>query len=333
MAPDEQAIADGILAKINAHSHNSERSAQTQAHLMGISDIGLCREYARHMIVRTPFDEDMATRDMYLAELGHAIEDYFVPVMSGPVTREITASEWGPYKMHESGHLTGMRVEVTLPSGKKLPGHPDLILPQWNGVLDIKTVDGLDDVERYGASRQQKSQRRLYAAALVQMGVLDGSKPVYCGNVWFDRSGRTSTPYVEVEVYDDMMLVEIDEWLSDVDYAVMNKESASLDKPFEWCRKACPFFMSCRGQTGLVGEEGFIDDPDGSIDRAAALYLEGSAQIKDGKNKQRTAKVALAGQNGFTDHYAVRATWIDATELPATSRRGYERLTISERRT
>ena len=95
MTPDEQAIADGIRLKINAHSHGSVRSDQTRSHLMGISDIGMCREYARNMVVQTPFDEGHDERDMFQAELGHAIEEYFVPIISGPVVREVTASEWG----------------------------------------------------------------------------------------------------------------------------------------------------------------------------------------------------------------------------------------------
>lgn len=333
MGPDEQAIAEGIRLKINADSSGSERSAQSRDHRMGISDIGMCREYARHMVVQTPFDEGTDERDMYTAQLGHAIEQYFTPIISGPVVRRVTASEWGTYDVHETGHLTGMTVEVTLPSGKVLKGHPDTVLPDWNGVFDIKSVDGLNDVERYGASRQQRFQRRLYCAALIQMGVLNGDKPVYCGNIWFDRSGRNAQPHVEVEAFTPAMLTEVDDWLSDVDYAVMNDEAAMRDKPFEWCRKACPFFMSCRGADGVVGDGAFIDDPDLSIDRAASMYLEGSALIKKGKEYQRDAKPVLANQNGFTDHYAVRSTWIDATELPATNRRGYERLSISERKT
>lgn len=325
MNDQEQAIAEGIQRKLNEWSHGTERSAQTLDHRMGISDMGLCREYARHMVIQTSFDEGMDERDMWSANLGHAIEEFVVPRISGPV---VEVRDDGT-KVHESGHLSGMSVSVTLPSGKVLPGHPDLVLPGNNMVLDVKTTDGLTYPRREGASQQQKFQRRLYAAALIQMGVLDGSKPVQCGNVWFDRSARESTPVVQLEEYNDAMLVEIDEWLSDVDYAVMNKEQASLDKPFEWCRKACPFFMSCRGATGLVGDGGSIDDPGNEIAKAASIYAEGSALIKEGKNLQRDAKPLLTDVNGFVEGFAIKSTWIAETEIAGYSRAGYERLTIT----
>lgn len=324
---DAQALADNIMATLWADNDASPRTVQSKASMLGISDIGNCREYVRHMIVETEQD-DQTGRNMFPAWWGHAIEQYVVPRLTGPIVEHVV-KDTIEYDVTEKGHIVNVvGMQVTLPSGKKLPGSPDLVLAPQNTLLDIKTVDGMTWVRREGASLQQRFQRRMYTAALIQYGMLTDDEPVYCGNVWFDRSANEEAPHVEIEQYDEAMLIEIDDWLSDVDYAVLNNEEASWDKPFEWCQKACPFFMSCRGRTGLLGSDGWIDDPDGTVDKAAAMYAEGSALMKEGKALQREGKGHLVGTSGRTEGYTITSTYINESEVPGYQRAGYDRVSV-----
>jgi hypothetical protein len=57
------------------------------------------------------------------------------------------------------------------------------------------------------------------------------SKPVWVGNIYFDRSGKEPKPMVFIEEMDPMLTDEIDSWVQDVIYAVKNNEDASRDIP------------------------------------------------------------------------------------------------------
>ena len=313
MTPAEQALAEGIALTLSEAMRNQDRSKQQQAYIMGVSDLGTCRERARHMVVKTPMDPPREDNRGWPAMVGQAIEAYVLDVLAA-----------------SDGHLRNGEVTVDLPSGLTLTGHYDWVIVLNNIVIDIKTVDGLEWPRRSGASLQQKFQRRLYAAGLVQAGVLDESRPVLCGNVWFDRSAREQVPWVEIEEYHPHMLNEIDDWLSDVNYAVEHNEQASKDMSYEWCEVACPFFLSCRGGEEHTG--GVLEDPDGKVDEAAHMYIEGGRLRKEGDYLQAQAKQVLTELNGATDHHTVKSTWVNEATVPESTRRGFWRLTVREKK-
>lgn len=311
MTPAEQALSRGIMVSLSEAMRAQPRSLQQQEYKMGVSDLGTCRERARHMIVQTPMDP--RADHGWPAMLGQAVEDYVLDVLA-----------------QGENHLRDVEVVVTLPSGLQVVGHTDWVLLGNNAVLDIKTTDGLYWPRQQGATLQQQFQRRLYAAGLLQAGVLSPDRPVLCGNVWFDRSGKEQEPWVEIEQYEPYMLQEVDDWLTDVVYAVEHDEEASKDRPYEWCEKACPFFSTCRGGEEHVG--GLIEDPDGAVDQAAAAYLEGSRLQKEGRYLQDQAKQVLTELNGATSGHTVKSTWVNEASVPETFRRGYWRLTVREKR-
>jgi len=45
------------------------------------------------------------------------------------------------------------------PSGYEVPGTPDLMVPEYNAIVDWKSVDGTQKIRRYGVSVSQRYQR------------------------------------------------------------------------------------------------------------------------------------------------------------------------------
>lgn len=318
MSTVERQVADSIKRRLHDSEARDPRTLQSHANVLGVSDMGSCREKVRHMMVGTERDpvEKQERPEKWSAMWGKAIEDWVLDRLIDP----------------NKGHMRAVELSVTLPSGLTLPGHADLILVDQNLVLDIKTTDGLAWPQRDGASIQQLFQRRLYTAAAIQQGLIQ--QPAFCGNVWFDRSGsEQDQPHVEIEAFEEWMLDEVDQWYSDVTYAVEHQEQASRDKPFEFCRVACEFFHSCRGRDEVNPAGGVLDDPDGTIDKAAAMYLEASSLDKEAKRLRKAAKQHVGGEvNGLTEHYAVKNTFVGGKVVDAYETSGYWRTTVTPRK-
>lgn len=303
MTPDPLLLAQELRAAV--HRYETDRDRQSIEGRLGISDIGFCRMYAVFVVRQEEPTEDPSK---FQAFVGTALGDRLELVIS---------AMYPTAKRHAE-------VEVELPSGAKLPGHPDIVLP--GGVIDIKTVDGLTGVKRKGASLQQRFQRHLYAAALVQAGEL--SADAWVGNAWWDRSAREDMPHVEVEPYDSNWLFYADEWLSDVLYAVRTGDEAPKDQPIEFCQGYCPFFSKCRGDDVLKDREGggLIVNPD-HLD-AIDTYTEASKDIRAAEKAKEDARRALAGVSGVGSGYVIKWIEVSESEVPGYTRSGYTRLDI-----
>jgi len=304
MIPDSDALAREMRDAV--HKFESDRDRQSVEGRLGISDIGFCRQYAAYVVKQQPATDDPPK---WAAFVGTAVGDrveYVVQHMF-PIARR---------------HLA---VEVELPSGLKLPGHPDIVTP--SGVIDIKTVDGLEVVKFTGASVQQQFQKHLYAAALIQSGDLD-EETAWVANAWFDRSGRQPEPHVEIEAYDPMWLFWADEWLSDVTYAVRHNEDAAQDKPIQFCEVACPFFTVCRADDVVKDREGggLLVAPEHV--QALSLYVEARKDKKAAERAMEDAQRALAGVSGVAEGHVLRWTSVGESDVPGYTRRGYTRMDV-----
>lgn len=303
--PNAEAMAEDIYQAIKGWNATTDRGKQTHEHRIGISDIGNCREYVRWMTIEQEFTNEPELHQAFIGSwLGEGIEQ----AVSGMFPKAKTKLE----------------VTVELPSGLKLTGHPDLVLPR--GVLDVKTVDGLTGVRKHGPSEQQQFQRHLYAAALVQAGELP--EDCFVGNVWVDRSGRDPKPFVNLESYDPTWLKRADEWLSDVHYAVTNKERAFQDKPIEWCEVCCPFFSVCRGEDARKDREqgGMITDAF-AVDYVDTL-IQAREQKKEAEKTLEDCRRALAGVSGSTGTHMVRWVYVGPSQVPGYERAAYEKLDV-----
>jgi len=300
-------LANQIEYAIVAWGNNSQRSLQSRNHVLGVSDIGGCREYVRRMILAEPFSDEK--NEYALASfVGHAVGDY---------------AEQAVIKVMEDAEQVDrqLQVSIALENGVVLHGHPDLVLAKM--CVDFKTVDGLA-VARQGAKEQHRWQVTLYTAALIRAGRLP--QDALCALVYIDRSGKEVRPYVEVWQYDPALLEPIVEWVDDVLYAVGHDEEASKDKPREFCWAACPYVSACRGHDTDV--TGLITDEDQRL--AVKAYKDATRRHQEAERDRKTAADALRGVNGSTGEDVVR--WINVPEqtIETFNRRGYERLSITK---
>jgi hypothetical protein len=304
----ESILGAGVTAAIDQSTNGSDRSRQSKANVVGVSDVGGCREYVRRVIVDEEPSQEVHTYDL-AAFIGSAIGDHMEDALiaAHPGERYVKQDE----------------VTVTLEVRGyvlNIPGHPDLY--SWNNLIDFKSVNGLGVVRRAGPTDQQRFQRVLYAKALIDAGKMDPDAWVH--NVYIDRSGADSTPVVWSAPYDPREVEEAVEWLSDVIYAVQQDEEASRDKPREWCYACCPFAPACRGEDD-TDVEGLIEDP--FILEAIEVYNAAKEAIALAEKDKKSAASVLEQVEGRTPTHIVR--WVNVGESTvAYTRSGYRRLDV-----
>lgn len=301
----------GLISNaLRSYMDGSARSVQASEGILGPSDIGFCRQKASLMTRGVPATD---APPKWAAAVGTAIHNYV----------EAAIKEAHPDWL--VGSIDGVRVTATLPSGAEISGHPDVVVPASNAVLDIKTVDGFQWVKREGTSLQHKYQRHLYAMGLIQAGILEDSKTVLVGNIYFDRSGKEPEPLVIVEEMDHTLTPEIDSWVQDVIYSVKNQEDASRDVAAAVCERICSHFTACRGQLETQDSE-FIQDAD--LLSAVDMYVQGREMKKEAEAMQKAAQAILDGVNGSTGTYQVRWVDVQPTTVESFEKAAYRRMDI-----
>lgn len=306
---------DAISASLTAYMDNSPRSMQADEGRLGPSDIGFCRQKAALMVKGIDATD---SPPKWSAAVGTAIHNYVEAAIKKMFPDWIL------------GSIDNLTVTATLPSGAAISGHPDIVIPSTNTVLDIKTVDGFAWIKREGTSQNHKFQRHLYALGCLQAGLFDTSKPVYVGNAYFDRSGKEPEPLVIVEELDPMLTDQIDAWVTDVIYAVKNGEDASRDIPAAVCERICGHFTACRG--ALENHDGgeLIEDPE--LLAAVDMYTEARNMEKTAKQMKDEASSRLHGINGSTGSWQVRWVEVQPSRVESFEKQGYSRLDIRKQR-
>lgn len=311
MSDIQSVVEDRIIRAMQANEYGDARSAQARAGILGPSDIGFCRQKAVLVTRQTPPTDETSK---WAANVGTAIHNY------------VEAALKKAYPNWLMGSIDDITVTAVLPSEAKISGHPDIIAPDLNAILDIKTVDGFEWVKRNDTSDAHRFQRTLYAIGAMQGGLLDGSKTVYVGNLYFDRSGKEKTPLVKVEELNFDEVDEIDRWVSDVQYAVMNNEDAARDIAPSVCQKICEFYTVCRGNLPVHEGQEFTEDP--TLKAAIRMAVEASAMEKQAKAMKSEAKSVLSGFNGTDGEYQVRWTEIAPTFIEGYQRAGSVRMDV-----
>lgn len=260
---------------------NSARSQQSVSGIIGPSDM-VCRERARHIVIGTPMTDRKSNSAAIIGTFIHQ-------------GLERGRGERNPHLLHE------IDVEIELPNGATMIGHADEVDPEENSVTDFKTVGDLDYRRRVGVELSHLRQVHLYALGLVQAGILKPNPIVRI--CYIDRSGKHNEPFVYQQRFDDEIIDGVNDWISDVIYAVQHGEEASKDWPREMCRSFCPYYSTCRKEE-LEGEALL-----GEVAEAARVYMESHKAEKEHSAIKEQAKTYLAGANGFTeDGIAVR--WV-----------------------
>lgn len=301
-----------LSACIKAYGESSDRSIQSAEGKIGPSDLGFCRNKAALMIRGI---EQSDSTSIAAAQVGTAIHAYVAEAFRA---------------MFPSWIVDDKRVTARFPSGVEVSGTPDLIIPDWNAIIDVKTVDGFEWVRRNGTSQNHRYQRHTYALGAIQGGLLDGGKPVFVGNLYIDRSGKEQEPYFVIEEMDPTLTDEIDSWISDVTYAVLNKEDAMRDVAAPVCEKICSYYTVCRG--GLPTHEGgeFIEDQDRV--EAIRMYLDARDAEKLAGKQKREAQAMLVGTNGTAsiegETWQLRWTHINGSMVDAFEKQPYDRMDL-----
>lgn len=302
----EQALATSMYAAMQESMHKSDRSAQAQEFRVGVSDLGYCSERLRRFLARQVPDET----DMLAAWIGTWL---------GEGLEFSLKAAW-------PNVLTQASVEVRLNGDQGtyvIPGHPDIILPTEDILLDCKTAFGLEFPKRTGFDdRQKKYQRHMYAHAAIERGWLTPDCTV--GNVWIDRSAQDKELLVRLEPFDPNVIDEATLWLDEVVYNWRHETVAPKEPPREMCT-ACGFYTDCRG--GDTDAEGLLTAPE--VVTALDLYREGAAAEKHGKQMKGQALDVLRGVEGSTGEYTIRWVKVGGAEV-SYYRNPYEKLSITK---
>lgn len=304
-------IAATITHDLRSYDTASDRSQQSRSGILGPSDIGFCRQKATLVTLGVEPSDD---KKMWAAQVGTAVHNYVEAAL------KVKHPDW------LMGSIDQLHVTATLPSGNAIGGHPDIVIPDLNTLLDIKTVDGFEWVRSKGVSDSHKYQRWLYALGCIQEGILDPEQPLFVGNLYFDRSGKEQEPILLMEPFTHDLADEIDQWVTDVQYAVMNKEDAKRDVAPSICAQICEFYTACRGNLPVHEGQEFTDDD--TLRSAIRMAVEASAMEKRSKQMKMEAKGILKGFNGTDGEYQVRWTEIAPTFIEGFQRAGSVRLDV-----
>lgn len=268
-----------IHDKLRDHDGNRARSKQSSARVLGMSDLGGCREFIRATVAGEERVPD--TRLKWAAFVGTALGDYIEKALAD-----------------EAGAEIQQYVTLTLPkTGIEVSGSTDVVIYD-NHLIDNKTKDRLDAVQKDGPSMKYLVQLSGYFVAMVQAGRMteEGTASL----VFFDRSGAQEYPWAYTIGYAEAVsyLEWAEERLEDV-AAALTPEAAYpdaagrylRDEPESWCwHVRCPFQPACWG-TKDYEPTGVIEHPEHI--RAIELYDEGRKLAKAGEGLQREAKTVL----------------------------------------
>jgi hypothetical protein len=320
-----QAGATAFYDAIQNAANGTARSQQQREFRLGISNLGHCRQYAKLMTEEVPFsDERDKTAAFFGTVAGDAIEQQLkkehpdwliqdrVMFHGVPGTCDVCIPSWA-----------GCSYEEFIESR-----HPDYIgEPRYmQGIWDGKSKAELETIKKLGPDQQQIFQLHAYAKGQIEKGNLDPTKPIVVMDVFFDRSGKNQQPYAVAHLYHEDVITFIEEWISDVTYAVRNGEDASRDKSRDWCHAFCEYATICRGHDTDV--EGLITDP--SAIATIEAYREATLRETAAKKEKAALKHTMENiEPGSTGTLIFRKTWVNGSSV-SFEREGYLKMEVRD---
>ena len=325
-----------VAQAIQNAANGTARSKQQQDMYIGMSTLGHCRNYAALMMTQTPFSD---VRDKTAAFFGTVAGDAIEAQM------KIDHPKW---LIQEK---LSFPVEAELMDGGNIDGTSDIVIPwegsatveEWEasqdegyegpalfvqGIWDNKSKAELETIRKYGPDRQQIFQIHAYAKAAIRKGLLNPDHPIVLGDVFFDRSGATIVPYGVFHLYSEDVIEQINDWINDVIYAVINNtvltDEAPRDKSRDWCFNWCEYASVCRGLDTDVS--GLIEDPEAIT--TIEEYKRWSEQETAAKNAKKALKKSLEViEPGSTGTLNFRKTWVNGFPV-AYENPGYWKMDI-----
>lgn len=269
-----QATADEIAAALTQWDENRDRSKQSAARILGMSDLGGCREFIRATIAGDP--KMPPTKLKLPAIIGTA---------GGDVIEE-AATKYLP------GATSQQTITVKMGSGIVVTGHTDLIRDRKR-IVDLKSKDGIRTVAVEGPSFENLVQLSGYLVGGIQQGLLDDDAVGIL--VYWDRAGNDKTFGSKTITHEQAIayLMAADERLDEVSKALADGTPAPArwlqDQPESYCfHIQCEFYQQCWAGYMPVGD--IIDD---AQEAAVHQYEKGRDYKKLGDQLQRQAKAQL----------------------------------------
>lgn len=283
---DPDTYAALFTMSLKAADASRDRSQQTAAGIVGVSDLFSCQEKVRLTVLGTPWTDVPQTS---AAWVGSAVHEAV-----------------GAARKQTFPHLLiEQEVRIELPSGLTILGHVDEIDPEEPSVTDYKTAAGLEYVRKHGPDENQRVQRSLYYYGAMQQGLVPDNG--ICRNVWLDRSGKDPEPFVSQEPFNMDYVHAADLWLQQVVEAVKDGVEAPKEWPLYRCQSFCPWFTQCRGRDL---PELHSNDPE--VIRAAQEVWESRAAEKQAKALVQQALPFLAGFDGIAGEFRVKHVQVNA---------------------
>lgn len=263
-------IQGWLMGAVEAMQDDTPRSKQTR---IGPSELGGCRRLLEAKITGefTEIGKPMPGVK-WAAFVGTAVGDLL----------ETAAEKYG-------GAQTQVKITCRLPSGIEVSGSCDILLPDRAGVIDLKGKDGLDEVQRSGASYDHLVQISAYLTGLNQAGLVN--EDALGTLVYYDRSGKTKDIFtVSVTVSEaEGWIASADERITDIVNAIARGEHAPRDWDEPKCHYwGCPMYDACWAGTQPSNE---ITDPE--IVAAIKLYDDARAMKKTAERLIGNAKTTL----------------------------------------
>jgi hypothetical protein len=296
-----QKLGVEIMEAIAEYDRRRPRSQQSEARVLGPSEVGHCREYVRATIAGDP--KSPPTKVKWPAFIGTVLGDGIETVL-----KEIL------------GFGTQEKLTCTLPSGIKVVGSSDGRRDR-SLILDLKSKDGLVVIKNDGPSLKELIQLSVYLIGALQMGMVD--ETALASLVYYDRSGATKEMWVyTIDVTLAREFLEMaDERLVDVQNALASGTSQGhlRDMPESWCYYVeCPFYKACWPEgayapTNKIEHEMHV--------KAVMQYVQGRDMAKAGASMQRVAKTTL-NPDPTDEHARVSGVAPDGTVLKWTDYEG-----------
>ena len=299
-------LAEELGTIVTKVSRDSPRGELSKNFIMGISDVGSCRERLRRFLKEEPPSDE---QNNYMAAfVGTAVGDLV----------EKNADTW----LTQDKVSTVLRIEnwdVTL------VGTMDMRRPGL--LIDNKTKNGTEKLK--GPQQEHIWQVSIYALGLIQAGL--ETKDVTVGICYWDRSGVTQTPVVFTWKFDPEDIKDVQRHLSDVVYALAYNEEAPKDKPRHFCQEWCEYYSACRVPDTDVTSM-FTDEETVS---SVTEYIEIRDEIKALEKRKSALQRSLSGANGNVrigdQLYQIRTTQINPVYV-SYERPGFTRLDIHKSR-
>lgn len=273
-------LGASIMKHIEDAQTNAPRTLQSEARVLGMSELGGCREYIRATIAGDPGEREVGLK--WAAMVGTLLGDGIEALVKAADDRVITQ-----HRLTLELMVGRTRVMVS--------GSADLIYRGY-AVADLKSRDGLAGVRRYGPSFKERVQISGYLVAAIQEGILDVNS--FGTLVYYDRSGKEAVTHTWTVDYEQALriLESAAERLSDVEHALETAQHATRDEAESYCKIIkCPFYSGC--WSGYEADSALESERD--IENVQR-YIEARNEEAAAAERKEELREALRGVEGIT---------------------------------